>query len=127
MMQFSAEADMLAWAAKYPQHNLARLNWETSDVIARFLDWATTNGIQLCKQHSHVDGCYKAIGETVTIAKVRCGVGGQTVICGYIEDAFYPLLEEHAQVMAQYFGLDLAAYDREELELRKPEVSDGRC
>jgi hypothetical protein len=127
MTQFSCEADRLAWEAQYPQHALTRANWEKSAIISSFLDWAMTHGVQLCKQHSHVDGCYKATGETVVIAKVRCGVAGQTVVCGYIEDVFYPLLEEHAQIMAQYFGLDLAAYDREELELRKSEVSDGSC
>jgi hypothetical protein len=125
MMQFSCEADRLAWEAQYPQHAIARHNWEKSDIISQFLDWAMTHGVQLCKQHSHVDGCYKATGETVVIAKVCCGVAGRTLTCGYIEDFFYPLLEENAQIMANYFGMDLAAFDREELELRKA-VREGQ-
>jgi hypothetical protein len=126
MMQFSCEADRLAWETQYPQHALARANWEKSSVIGAFLDWAMTRGVQLCKQHSHVDACYKATGETVVIAKVQCGVAGRTLTCGYIGDVFYPLLEENAQIMANYFSMDLAAFDREELELRKPEAGDGR-
>ena len=126
MMQFSSESEEAAWAAKYPQHALARENWEKSSVIGAFLDWAMTRGVQLCKQHSHVDACYKATGETVVIAKVQCGVAGWTLTCGHIGDVFYPLLEENAQIMANYFGMDLAAFDREELELRKPEAGDGR-
>ena len=112
------------WAAKYPPHNLARSNWETSESITRFLDYATTRGVELCARHAHVEACYKATGTTVVLAGVVCGVSGASLICGLREGVYYPVLDQMQEISARYFGIDLAAFDREEEEMGR---NRGQC
>ena len=117
-----ASMTLAEWASKFPQHNTLRRNWETIDRITRFLDYATTKGVELCTRHTHVEACYRATGQTVVLAGVVCGVPGATLICGQREDTYYPLRDQTQELSARYFGIDLAAYDREEVQLKAASV-----
>jgi hypothetical protein len=117
-----AAMPLAEWVEKFPQHEAARRNWATSDRITRFLDYATTRGVELCTRHTHVEACYRATGQTVVLAGLVCGVPGATLICGLREDIYCPLRDQTQELSARYFGIDLAAYDREEVQLKAASV-----
>ena len=102
----------------FPEHTIAKQKWPASDAISRFLDWARSQGVELCCRHTHTDACYRAFEETLVFAGVVCGVPGKQLVCG-LKEAFYPLDHEAKELMAKYFGIDLAAYDLEEQQLRR--------
>jgi hypothetical protein len=107
------------YAKLFPEHAKAKKIWTKSQVISNFTDFLTSQGVELCQKHVHIESCYgKATGVTELIGGMWCGVPGRPKVCGISEGFFHPIGDQLTELTARYFGINLAAYDREEVQLR---------
>ena len=108
------------YAARFPEHGKAKVVCEKSQILSNFTDWLASQGVVPCQQHVHINACYgPSIGVTENIGGVWCGVSGRPKVCGLSEGFYHPLGDLMTEFTARYFGINLAAYDREETELRQ--------
>ena len=118
------------YAARFPEHAKAKVVCEKSQIISNFTDWVASQGIMPCQKHVHIDACYgPPTGVTENIGGVWCGVSGRPRVCGISEGFYHPPGDLMTEFTARYFGINLAAYEQEDLELREwrrdMEVHDG--
>jgi hypothetical protein len=109
----------------FPEHAKAKVVYEKSQIISNFTDWLASQGVVPCQKHVHIDACYgPSTGVTENIGGVWCGVSGRPKVCGLSEGFYYLIGELWTGLTARYFGINLAACDREETELRQLRAGD---
>jgi hypothetical protein len=121
---FPAEYEQL-----FPEHAKAKRVWEKSQAIANFTDFLRSNKVEVCHQHVHVNACYgpwtPAMEPIGAFLREVEGVKHRAVICGHqSRDVYQPIGDLLTGLTARYFGIDLAAYDQEEVDLRKLRAGD---
>ena len=108
------------YAARFPEHAKAKAVYEKSQIFSNFTDWLASQGVVPCQKHVHIDACYgPSTGVTENIGGVWCGVSGRPKVCGLSEGFYHPLGDLITEFTARYFGINLAAYAQEEVELRE--------
>jgi hypothetical protein len=84
----------------FPEHAKAKKVYEKSQIIVNFTDFLRSFGIEACIKHQ--------------VQRPGMSVG----VYGLVPD------EVMSELTSRYFGINLAAYDREEVELRKLRADD---
>jgi hypothetical protein len=118
----------------FPEHAKTKKVYEKSQIIANFTDFLRSNGIEACQKHVHVDACYGPWKPTLepigAFLREVDGIKHRSLLCALPPRGVSPgvYAQVPAEVMteltARYFGINLAAYDQEEVELRKLRADD---
>ena len=112
----------------FPEHAKSKAVFGKSQIIANFSDFLRSNGIELCQKHVHVDACFgtytPALEAYGAFLREVPGVASRPVRCGISEGFYSPIGDLLTELTARYYGINLAAYDREEVELRKLRAGD---
>jgi hypothetical protein len=113
----------------FPEHAKSKAMFEKSQIIANFADFLRSNGIEACQKHAHLDACYgpwmPVLEPIGAFLREVDGIKHRATRC-LVNEGFYGIVpaEVMTELTAKYFGINLAAYDLEEVELRKLRAGD---
>ena len=103
-----------------PECEKVRTVQQVSQAIGEFLDWLHhEKGWFIAEEHRHDDSCYERIALDEDEGEVQ-------KVCGMLDGQLISVSFSTVQLLAEFFGIDLAKVEAEKRALLAELVSEGQ-